>query len=103
MWLAKVGVKTLFNPPGRPWENGCNEALEARSNDEAPNREIFHSRREAQVMIESWRHCDDKIRPRSALGSRPSAPEAMISSWPDPASVTAGLRPDRSSDRPRSD
>ncbi len=94
-WLAKVGVKTLFITPGSPWENGYNESFNGRLRYEVLNGEIFHSLREAQVVIESWRRYYNTVRPHSSLGYKPPAPEAITSPWPDPASVIEGLRPDR--------
>ncbi len=45
-WLGKVGVKTLFITPGRPWENGYNESFNGRLRDELLNGEIFYSLRQ---------------------------------------------------------
>jgi transposase InsO family protein len=36
---------------------------------------------EAEVLIERWRRHDNTIRPHSALGYRPPAPEAILP-WP---------------------
>lgn len=47
------------------------------------DREIFYSLREAQVLIEAWRQHYNTVRPHSALGYRPPAPEAVA--WPGPA------------------
>ena len=55
-WLARVGVKTLYNEPGSPWENGYNESFNGKLSDELLNREIFDTLFEAQVLIERWRH-----------------------------------------------
>lgn len=74
-WLAKVGVKTLFIEPGSPWENGYVESFNGKLRDELLNREIFYSLNEAKVLIEMWREHYNKIRPHSALGYRPPAPE----------------------------
>ena len=58
--------------------------------DELPDREIFHSLREAEVLIERWRRHYNMIRPRSCLGYRPPAPEAVLP-WPSgAASAPAG-------------
>lgn len=40
------------------------------------NGEIFYTLREAQVLIEQWRQRYNRVRPHSALGHRPPAPEA---------------------------
>jgi hypothetical protein len=44
------------------------------------DREIFFTLREAQVLIERWRQHYNGVRPHSALGYRPPAPEAIA--WP---------------------
>ena len=48
--------------------------------DELLDREVFCSLREAQVLIEAWRRHYNTVRPHSALGYRPPAPEAVP--WP---------------------
>ena len=65
-WLERVGVKTLF---------------------------IL---REAKVLIEGWRREYNKVRPHSALGYRPPAPEAILPLPPGsaplhPAATAYGL------------
>jgi hypothetical protein len=44
----------------------------------AQNGEIFATLREAQVLVERWRWHYNRIRPHSALGYRPPAPEALL-------------------------
>lgn len=77
-WLANVGVKTLFIEPGSPWENGYIESFNGKMRDELLNREIFTTLTEAKVLIEMWRREYNQIRPHSALGYRPPAPEAIL-------------------------
>jgi len=77
-WLGKVGVKTLFITPGSPWENGYNESFNGKLRDELLNREIFDTLLEAKVLIEGWRVEYNTIRPHSALGYRPPAPEIIV-------------------------
>ena len=77
-WLADIGVKTLFIEPGSPWENGYIESFNGKLRDELLNREIFSTLTEARVLIEQWRMEYNTIRPHSALGYRPPAPEAII-------------------------
>ena len=77
-WLARVGVKTLFIEPGSPWENGYVESLNGKFRDEFLNGEIFYTLREAKVLIEGWRREYNKVRPHSALGYRPPAPETIL-------------------------
>jgi transposase InsO family protein len=76
-WLERVGVKTLFIEPGSPWENGYVESFNGRLRDEFLNGELFYTLTEAQVLIERWRNDYNRIRPHSALGYRPPAPEAI--------------------------
>ncbi len=76
-WLGRVGVRTLFIEPGSPWENGYNESFNGKLRDELLKREIFYSLEEAQVLVEQWRQIYNKVRPHSALGYRPPAPEAI--------------------------
>ena len=76
-WLARIKVETLFIEPGSPWENGFNESFNGKLRDELLNSEIFYTLKEAQVLIERWRRHYNTIRPHSALGYRPPAPEAI--------------------------
>jgi putative transposase len=63
-WIGAVGAKTAFITLGSPWENGyC---------------EIFRTLREAQILIERWRHHYNTARPQSALGYRPPAPKSIV-------------------------
>ena len=91
-WLGRIGVKTLYIEPGSPWENGYNESFNGKLRDELLNVEIFTSLAEAKVLIESWRRHYNTVRPHSALGYRPPAPETIL----PPASHLpyATLRPD---------
>jgi transposase InsO family protein len=96
-WLAKVGVKTLFIEPGSPWENGYVESFNGKLGDELLAREIFYTLLEAKVLIERWRQEYNWIRPHSALGYRPPAPEAVGASAAAAGSAPLGslapLRP----------
>lgn len=74
-WLGRVGAKTLYIAPGSPWENGYCESFNGKLRNELLNGEIFYTLREAQVVIEQWRKHYNRVRPHSALGYRPPAPE----------------------------
>jgi putative transposase len=74
-WLRRVGTKTLFIEPGSPWENGYIESFNGKLRDELLNGEIFDTVTEARVITERWRKQYNTIRPHSALGYRPPAPE----------------------------
>jgi transposase InsO family protein len=77
-WLERIGVRTLFIERGSPWENGYNESFNGRLRDELLDREIFYSLREPEVLIERWRQHYNTMRPHSALGYRPPAPEVVL-------------------------
>ena len=77
-WLARMGVKTLFIEPGSPWENGYIESFNGKLRDELHNREIFTTLTEAKVLIADWRKEYNQVRPHSAKGYRPPAPEAKM-------------------------
>jgi transposase InsO family protein len=77
-WLGGLGVKTLFIEPGSPWENGYIESFNGKLRDELLNREIFTTLTEAKILIEQWRKEYNQVRPHSALGYRPPAPEAIM-------------------------
>ena len=77
-WLNMLEVKPLFIAPGSPWENGFVESFNRRMREELLNGEIFYSIKEAQVLIEMWCRHYNTVRPHSALGYRPPAPESVI-------------------------
>ncbi len=85
-WLPKLGIKTLYIEPGSPWENGYNESFNGRLRDEYLNGETFYTLKEAQVLLEQWRHHYNHIRPHTSLGYRPPAPLARMN---EGASATA--------------
>ena len=77
-WIAAVGAKTAYIEPGSPWENGYCESFNARFRDELLNGALFYNLREAQILIEQWRVQYNTVRPHSALGYRPPAPESIV-------------------------
>jgi putative transposase len=79
-WIAAVGAQTAYIERGSPWENGYVESFNGKLRDELLAGEIFYSLREAEVLIEAWRRHYNTVRPHSALGYRPPAPEAQL--WP---------------------
>jgi putative transposase len=78
-WLETLEVKPLYIEPGSPWENGYVESFHGKLRDELLNREIFDTLWEAHVLLEQWRREYNAVRPHSALGYRPPAPETW--SW----------------------
>jgi putative transposase len=77
-WLDALGVQTLFIEPGSPWENGYVESFNGKLRDELLDREIFYTLTEAKILIERWRREYNTVRPHSALGYRPPAPDAIM-------------------------
>ncbi len=77
-WLKRMNVKTLFIEPGSPWENGYIESFNGKLRDELLNREIFTTLTEAKVLIADWKREYNQVRPHSAKGYKPPAPEARI-------------------------
>ena len=76
-WLQRTGVRTLLIKPGSPWENGYLESFNGKLRDELQDREAFDTLREAKVLVERWRRHYNTVRPHSALGYKPPAPEAV--------------------------
>ncbi len=77
-WIKGVGAKAAFIEPGSPWENGYVESFNGKLRDELLACEVFNSLAEARVLIEQWRKHYNTVRPHSALGYRPPAPEVII-------------------------
>ena len=76
-WLARLRVQTLYIAPGSPWENGYNESFNGKLRNEFLNGEIFYTLPEAVVLVEQWRRVYNTVRPHSACGGLPPAPEAL--------------------------
>ena len=76
-WLDRLDVKPLYIEPGSPWENGYCESFNGKLRDELLAREVFYTLKEAQILIERWRRHYNTVRPHSALGYRPPAPETI--------------------------
>ena len=77
-WITAVGAKTAYIEPGSPWQNGYCESFNARFRDELLNGEMLYTLREARILIEQWRIHYNTVRPHSALGHRPPAPESIV-------------------------
>jgi hypothetical protein len=90
-WITAVGAQTAYITPGSPWENGYIESFNARLRDEFLNGEIFCSLQGAKILIETWRRQCNTIRPHSALGYRPPAPEVLL--WPAPPAELKATAP----------
>jgi len=66
-WLADSGIATALIDPGRPWQNGTSESFNGKFRDECLNLEWFRTRREAKIVIESWRQHYNAVRPHMSL------------------------------------
>ena len=81
-WVQQVragrSTPVWYELSGSPWENGYNESFNGKLRDELLNGEIFYTLKEAQVLIEQWRRHYNTIRPHSALGYRPPAPQTVV-------------------------
>jgi transposase InsO family protein len=76
-WLSRLGLRTHYIEPGSPWENGYVESFIGKLRDESVQRGIFNTPSEAKVLVERWRGHYTRLRPHSALGCRPPAPEVI--------------------------
>jgi putative transposase len=72
-WLEESSVETLYIEPGCPWQNGYIESFHSRLRNEVLNREIFHSVKEAKVLVEAWRLEYNNHRPHSSLSDKTPA------------------------------
>jgi len=77
-WSGALGVDTACIEPGSPWENGYVESFNSKLRDELLDGETFRSLKEAEILIEAWRRPYDTVRPHSALGRLPLAPEVSV-------------------------
>jgi putative transposase len=59
---------------------GYIESFNGKLRDELLNGELFHTMKEAQILIEEWRRQYNHLRPHSSLSGRPPAPETLA--WP---------------------
>jgi putative transposase len=57
--------------------------------DKLLNDEVFDTLKEAQVLIEGWRHHDNRVRPHSSLGYRPPVETVPIAT----SQASAGTGP----------
>jgi putative transposase len=69
-WLEEAHIETALIDPGKPWQNGMDESFNGRFRDECLNLECFRSRREAKVIVETWRRHYNTARPHSSLDYR---------------------------------
>ena len=80
----RLGGTTRVIAPGSPWENGDVESCTGTLRDAGLDPEIFTTLPEAQILIQPWRREYNQVRPHSALGYRPPAPDALEIRPPHP-------------------
>ena len=68
LWAMEHNVEITHIDPGKPWQNGTNESFNGRFRAECLNKEWFRTRREAAIVIETWRRRYNGRRPHSSLG-----------------------------------
>jgi putative transposase len=66
-WLSEHGIRPLYIDPGSPWQNGFIESFNGKFRDECLNAELFWSQEEAQMVVNSWRHEYNTVRPHMSL------------------------------------
>jgi len=76
--IQAVGAKATHNRPGSPKENGYCKSRNTRLRNELLNGEIFHGRKEVQIITEQWRRHYNTKRSHSSLGYRPPASEFVV-------------------------
>lgn len=69
------------------------ESFNGKLRDELLNGEVCNTLREAQVLIEEWRHHFNRVRPHSGLGYRPPAPETQSRPRPPIGSAGGSMAP----------
>ena len=78
MASQRVGVQTLYIEPGSPVGERLQRELQRQAEGRAVlNGEIFYTLPEAVILVEQWRRLYNTVRPHSASGGRPPAPEAI--------------------------
>ena len=69
-WAYSRAVKLEFIQPGKPQQNAFIESFNGTFRDDCLNLHWFTSLARARVIIETWRHDYNHIRPHSSLGER---------------------------------
>ena len=66
-WLTESRIETVLIDPGKPWQNGTNESFNGKFRGECLSLEWFRTRREAKIVIESWRQHYNGVHPHMSL------------------------------------
>src|SRR3712207_1827913 len=94
LMIRRPPRSTLF-PYTTLFRSGYVESFNGKLRDELLDGEVFNTLAEAQVLIEQWRQHFNTVRPHSALGYRPPAPEVAMPTlaMPPPRTGPAGSAP----------
>lgn len=77
-WCAEQKIEWHYIAPGKPMQNGFVESFNGRMRDEFLNETLFRNIAHARDLIAEWVTDYNTVRPHSALGYRPPAPETTI-------------------------
>jgi putative transposase len=69
-WLSITHIGPAYIEPGKPWQNGAMGSFTGKCRDECLSLEWRLSRKEAQVVTESYRRQYNEERPHSSLDYR---------------------------------
>lgn len=75
-WLSRLGVGTLLIEAGVAVGERLRGELQRQAERRTAEWGGFYTLKEAQVLIQRWRQGYNRLRPHSALGYRPPAPES---------------------------
>jgi len=94
-WAQEVRIAWHYIAAGKPNQNAFVESFNGRLRDELLNETLFVSLVQARTALAAWQEDYNTVRPHSALGYRPPAPETVTLA--DPACAPRWLRPYRPS------
>ena len=77
-------AETPLTAPVQESRANSAESFNGKLRDALLNAEVFNTLAEAKVLIEQWRVHFNTVRPHSALGCRPPAPEVIVLGLPMP-------------------
>lgn len=76
--LQDYGVTTARIEPGSPWENGYCESFNSKMRDEFIDGALFDTLQKAVILTRRFVNLCNTVRPHSAHGYRPPAPQAVL-------------------------
>ena len=70
-WAERHGIKHILIEPGCPTQNGYIESFNGKFRDECLNEHWFETLAQARVVIRTWVHDYNEVRPHSSIGRVP--------------------------------